>query len=208
MIVRAPVTLRERRQPHSLQSETETAPIQPHPTQPHAKPRRLTKTLKWAGLAATVLVAAVWGGSGSWAVGYRGKAGSADLLGGGVFVTVYGGNVSSSARDMLCISVYADLTCAGFRFSRLKQSIRQTWLPVYGRRLAHTFYSPPHRDFYCPLWIPLLVLAIPTVILWRRDRRYPVGHCRGCGYDLTGNVTGVCSECGQRTEQSEAEVSS
>ena len=25
---------------------------------------------------------------------------------------------------------------------------------------------------------------------------YPRGHCQTCGYDLTGNVTGVCSECG------------
>jgi hypothetical protein len=23
------------------------------------------------------------------------------------------------------------------------------------------------------------------------------GHCRGCGYDLTGNISGVCPECGK-----------
>lgn len=27
-------------------------------------------------------------------------------------------------------------------------------------------------------------------------RRQPEGHCQNCGYDLTGNVSGVCSECG------------
>ncbi|MHC4090717.1 MAG: hypothetical protein ACYSVY_10655 [Planctomycetota bacterium] len=26
--------------------------------------------------------------------------------------------------------------------------------------------------------------------------RYPKGCCQGCGYDLTGNVSGVCPECG------------
>ena len=26
----------------------------------------------------------------------------------------------------------------------------------------------------------------------------PVGRCRRCGYDLRGNVSGVCSECGKR----------
>jgi hypothetical protein len=25
-----------------------------------------------------------------------------------------------------------------------------------------------------------------------------VGHCRNCGYNLTGNVSGVCPECGER----------
>ena len=47
-----------------------------------------------------------------------------------------------------------------------------------------------------PLWIPLLLIGAPTVILWRNDRRYPPGHCRKCGYNLTGNVSGICPECG------------
>ena len=34
--------------------------------------------------------------------------------------------------------------------------------------------------------------------LWRRRQRLlrERGLCLKCGYDLTGNVTGVCSECG------------
>jgi len=28
--------------------------------------------------------------------------------------------------------------------------------------------------------------------------RPPDGHCQSCGYDLTGNVSGVCPECGER----------
>jgi hypothetical protein len=49
-----------------------------------------------------------------------------------------------------------------------------------------------------PLWIPFLLFAIPTVYVWWRDRRIPPGHCRKCGYNLTGNVSGVCPECGER----------
>lgn len=54
---------------------------------------------------------------------------------------------------------------------------------------------------FIPFWCPLLAFAFPTYILWRRDRRYPEGHCQGCGYDLTGNESGVCSECGTKVEQ-------
>ena len=52
-----------------------------------------------------------------------------------------------------------------------------------------------------PLLIPLLpiAIAIPTAWLWWRDSRHPPGHCQRCGYDLTGNVTGVCSECAEPT---------
>ena len=31
---------------------------------------------------------------------------------------------------------------------------------------------------------------------WKRVR-FEALHCRNCGYNLTGNVTGVCSECGE-----------
>ncbi len=32
-----------------------------------------------------------------------------------------------------------------------------------------------------------------------RARRWKPGHCDTCGYDLTGNVTGTCPECGEDT---------
>ncbi len=47
-----------------------------------------------------------------------------------------------------------------------------------------------------PLWIPALLAGVSTFILWRRSRRVPPGHCKACRYDLTGNVSGVCPECG------------
>jgi predicted amidophosphoribosyltransferase len=41
-----------------------------------------------------------------------------------------------------------------------------------------------------------------TVILWFADRRrIPPGHCQKCGYDLTGNVSGICPECGTPVER-------
>src|SRR6185369_15931280 len=53
------------------------------------------------------------------------------------------------------------------------------------------------RDLFMPFWLLLLLTAIPTAWLWHRDRRrIRPGCCLRCGYDLTGNTSGVCSECG------------
>ncbi len=50
-----------------------------------------------------------------------------------------------------------------------------------------------------PLWLPFLAVALPTLLAWRFWRKPPKpGHCR-CGYDLTGNTSGVCPECGRTT---------
>ncbi|HEY3241813.1 MAG TPA: hypothetical protein VGM03_00550 [Phycisphaerae bacterium] len=49
-----------------------------------------------------------------------------------------------------------------------------------------------------PVWLPVLILVAPTLWLWVRDRRPKPGHCQRCGYDLTGNTSGVCPECGTR----------
>jgi hypothetical protein len=49
-----------------------------------------------------------------------------------------------------------------------------------------------------PLWVPLVIIVVPTSYLWWSDRRpIPLGRCQNCGYDLTGNVSGRCPECGE-----------
>jgi hypothetical protein len=62
-----------------------------------------------------------------------------------------------------------------------------------------------------PSSLGMLVIVLPFVLLLasaahalvaktRRDRpgvgKCPSGHCLTCGYDLTGNVSGRCPECG------------
>ena len=52
------------------------------------------------------------------------------------------------------------------------------------------------KGVMAPLWIFLTLAAIPTAILWHRDRRtVKPGHCRMCGYDLRASKK-VCPECG------------
>ncbi len=51
-------------------------------------------------------------------------------------------------------------------------------------------------------WTLLGAGTIPLVFLSRRvwlDRRPPAGHCQECRYDLRGNTSGVCPECGRRS---------
>jgi hypothetical protein len=75
------------------------------------------------------------------------------------------------------------------------------WLPTHVRRVIHV-------NVCLPLWFLLAVAAgypgwvIGSWLSKRRERkqRRQAGHCRRCGYDLTGNMSGVCPECGGRIQ--------
>ena len=52
-----------------------------------------------------------------------------------------------------------------------------------------------------PWWVLLPALIVyggGVYVVWRRVRPPEPGHCRECGYDLTGNESGTCPECGNR----------
>lgn len=67
------------------------------------------------------------------------------------------------------------------------------------------FYSDPHRHLQLglPLLYPaLLFLVLP--LLWLlpfhlRFLRRARNQCLRCGYNLTGNLSGICPECGNPT---------
>ena len=44
--------------------------------------------------------------------------------------------------------------------------------------------------------VPGLLYVARNVVPRKRARRLERGLCADCGYDLTGNVSGVCPECG------------
>ena len=62
-----------------------------------------------------------------------------------------------------------------------------------------------HHVFICVLFA---ILPIIWFINWLKTRRRlaMLGKCRACGYDLTGNTTGECPECGVvvKTEAAQA----
>jgi len=64
---------------------------------------------------------------------------------------------------------------------------------------------PPPRfvetNLQVPAWLPAPIFAAYPVVAFiigpmRRWRRRMQGQCLACGYNLTGNVSGVCPECG------------
>ena len=50
-----------------------------------------------------------------------------------------------------------------------------------------------------PLTSATLILPVLWLVSRRAAIRPPRGHCRTCGYNLTGNTSGVCPECGTPT---------
>jgi hypothetical protein len=88
--------------------------------------------------------------------------------------------------------------------------------PEYGR-LQSEYLDPPDWENFCwlpecvldrsvggvsvPLWIPFILAAVPTGLLWRADRRAArrgmAGHCADCGYDRASlGADAKCPECG------------
>ncbi len=90
-------------------------------------------------------------------------------------------------------------TLAGVKIARYRFP-----LPV---RLGELHPRPPRAlwDISIPLWLLLAILFSifgTTLVIApaRRYRRGKRGCCKTCGYDLTGNVSGVCPECGCATK--------
>jgi hypothetical protein len=93
------------------------------------------------------------------------------------------------------------------------------WLPPSGLFVHRVFHSQggavelddywwadrqhvynPRPVFFMPYFVPAIALGLlPGCWLAKRMLR-PKGsdgaHCLSCGYNLTGNVSGVCPECG------------
>jgi hypothetical protein len=80
------------------------------------------------------------------------------------------------------------------------------WNLLFGplRKLAFVYrHNQPSGGWQValPLWGLFLLVALLTILLrWLPRRRFPPGHCRKCGYNLTGNVSGICPECGEKVD--------
>jgi len=146
-------------------------------------PSRRRRVLKWTGLVVCCLILVLFGVSLVRHVGYDRNRICFRLWPGCGMVRVCG---DEPWRD----------PSAGWSSSAYTPYIRGLTADLYAY-WPHIFKDPPPLGgARVPLWIPFLLAAIPTVWLWRRDRRPPKGSCQACGYNLTGNTSRVCPECG------------
>lgn len=139
---------------------------------------RLTRRIFWSGFAASLLLVTVFLTSLRWTSRYVWRAGSSNS-----------GCVELSAGQIRWRPFSRD---PGYTWSLFRWSQRPWWGiqtdAIWGSR----------RYFYLPLWIPLvttLAITASSFVSWpnRNDRSCV---CTLCAYDLTGNVSGRCPECG------------
>ncbi len=82
---------------------------------------------------------------------------------------------------------------------------RLTWKDWYPRYYTWTVPNPPGvwlLYVHIPFWVFVMLTGVPAAYLFRRGRKYRLpGCCGGCGYDLFGNTTGKCPECGEKINQ-------
>lgn len=79
-----------------------------------------------------------------------------------------------------------------------KYLFSMSFLPSFGSRVTPLTMS---FEVFTPLAIPFIIFATyPTITFirgpLRRYRRRNRGLCLMCGYNLTGNTSGRCPECG------------
>jgi hypothetical protein len=162
-----------------------------------ARLRRKWRIVKWAGLVASLSIFCLWlAPLPPWERLYRRPV---TLTPGGHVDHVWY-RFMFSHGSLGC--AYSEPTPSELRMEMLLRFFDRQWMPSFtSDRLRFTGAYSGFGLIWAvvvPLWIPLLIVATPTAILWWRDRRrIPPGHCRKCGYDLTGNVSGVCPECGE-----------
>ena len=88
----------------------------------------------------------------------------------------------------------------------LRPTVRRAWY-LRGRFPVGAFTNKQTRELliWCPFWLLAVGFAVYPVAMVGRylfvsEHRRRHRLCLVCGYDLTGNESGVCPECGTKTE--------
>lgn len=90
-----------------------------------------------------------------------------------------------------------------FAFELEDERVEWVFDPSFkGDGTSFGYYDKVKPLVFFPFWFLVIIFAVyPSLLLIpivRRVRRSRKGLCLYCGYNLTGNVTGVCPECGTR----------
>lgn len=74
---------------------------------------------------------------------------------------------------------------------------------IYRVSATESLYTVFPWELDVPFRTLFVLLALPSLVWWlcrkwRRWREPLQGHCDACSYNLTGNISGVCPECGRK----------
>jgi hypothetical protein len=141
-------------------------------------PRTIRRIGKWTCLALTIAIIVLWLASTRWLmVGSFGKS--------SMRLFVWPGSISIVRWEI-------PITRPGWHIWGDNPTYPTKWTPSMRGSTAGRF------ELLLPMWMPLLLTAGASAwLFWQDRRRYLPGHCRACGYNLTGNTSGKCSECGE-----------
>ena len=144
--------------------------------------RRFRTIILVTGTTLSALIAAAFVVSARWQLAFQFPTSRGPTL------YVASGSVRLVTDDMLLVTVSAYQHSGGLG----------RWNGWYAAPFRLPGAARPAFFIECPLWLPFVIVAVPTLLAWRFWPKPPKpGHCR-CGYDLRGNVSGVCPECGER----------
>ena len=139
-------------------------------------PSRTRRIAKWSGLVVCDVLLSMWAVSTVSTVARLSEGGHFGWRQGVVRVNIY----EPPTPRMGLVTWIAEWTplAAGLKLPELRNLPRD------------------HVSFTAPLWLLFTLAAIPTALLWHRDRRtVKPSHCRQCGYDLRASKK-KCPECG------------
>lgn len=167
--------------------------------------RRCPRTgsiLVWVGTAISVAIVALWAASTHWIVGDVGEHYQVSVFDGCIACTVLIG----SPRDVEDTrDYYIGLPPGGYCLVREDLSDAPVGWSRWGfvlpwgnaKRGEPSVPAVAVAGGILPLWLPLAVIVVFVAVLsWRQRSRGLRGGCIVCSYDLTGNVSGICPECG------------
>ena len=143
------------------------------------KPWRIQRILKWTGVVAGVLLLGVYWTSAHFHGIWFNRTGTITVLIANGRISLFHSSIATNIKSESGWMIFG------------APLVRYAW------SFSHTVAPGRMRNIIVPLWAPFLLMSAVTAVLFYLDHcRIPPGHCRHCGYDLTGNVSGRCSECG------------
>ncbi len=169
--------------------------------------------LKWVSTVVCLLIVVTWVSTLSCSVNYVTNSFSVTIAYGRFYLTRFEGTLEDRRYFVAKYKRGGGWSISRVSLRKYGSSGRTTLRALGFVRTLRTKDGPysfgpaliTQLGYFVPFWKPLALITVPTAFLWWLDRRRtPPGHCHHCGYDLTGNVSGVCPECGRPVDSKAA----